>query len=237
MAPAAALKNTVLRLLAAFLLLTPAGPAAGATVAPDTNFRAAPPPARLAAADDTCFQIFIPVVMVTASQAGNSPASAAAGNVCGSPPVLSNLVAPASVPFDGLAVVEFDFADAEGDIAAVESSQSSFRGTITGTVPAALVPISGTAGHIALSMPASRLPFGPITITLAARDGQGLLSNELAFAFSVVGNGVGSAPAISSLHASVTNWTRPAGALDRLTPLSVSNTATQTATSSGCNFA
>ena len=152
--------------------------------------------------------------------AGNS--AAATLNVTRSSTALSisNLSAPATVRYGETVQVSFDYADADGDIAALESSQSNALGQITGELPAALLGINGAAGRVTLPISSESFTFGDNSFALVLRDGAGNTSQPVSFNVRVIGaTDGGAAPSLRSLTAAGNRWSRPTGALDRLRPL------------------
>jgi hypothetical protein len=134
-------------------------------------------------------------------------------------PVISNLVAPASVPINGSAAVRFNYSDPQGDIVSLIASQSNALGQTTTTLPASAVNITATSGVVTIPIATKRLPFGETSCTLQLRDNQGNLSNIAAFTVTIIGaESGGTAPSLQSLTVQ-TPWRRPAGTLDRLRPI------------------
>ncbi len=132
---------------------------------------------------------------------------------------ISNLNAPTSVPYGETASVSFDYADSDGNITALETSQSNALGQLTAELPAGLLGIGGTSGRVTLPFSSEQLTFGDNTFTLVLRDGAGNTSQPVSFSVRVVGVTIGGGtPALRSFTVAGDRWNRPTGALDRLRP-------------------
>lgn len=138
----------------------------------------------------------------------------------GEPPVISNLNTPATIPINTTATVTFDYADPDGDITAVDVSQTNVFGDESASLPASLFNISGVSGQGSFPINAAELSFGETTITLQLKDSGDRVSDLVTFTVMVTGETPGgAAPSIENFAALITPWNRPVGAIDRLKPL------------------
>jgi hypothetical protein len=152
--------------------------------------------------------------------AGNVGAAAITVHVGGGvSPALSNLAAPATLRRGEDGVLAFDYADADSDVAVLETTQSNVFGERSGEIPAGLLGDLGKSGRATLPLPTADLPFGDTAFTLRLRDAGGRRSDPASFTLTIVGEATGGAPPVlSALSLPDSAWGRPRGPIDRLAP-------------------
>ena len=130
---------------------------------------------------------------------------------------ITNLSVPDTVAIGGSASMVFDYA---GDnIVSLDTTMTNARGQITASLPASLIGINATSGHITLPLSSGDLSFGDNNFTLRLRDGLNNLSNVMSFTVRLVGETTGgTAPTLQSFASTAAIWNKPAGAIDRLRP-------------------
>lgn len=130
------------------------------------------------------------------------------------PPVLTNLSAPASAVRGTVITVEFDYADEDGDLYAVEVTRTDALGARGGDLDQTVIPMPGLAGHAQFQVDTNTLSFGPVQFTVRLRDAEGLRSSVEMFTVQVVGvANTGVAPSVIELSAP-TSYDRPSGLHD-----------------------
>ena len=136
-----------------------------------------------------------------------------------SDPVISNVVAPASIAFGGNAAVTFDYADAESDVASLEVITRNAFGESLLSIPAESLGISGSSGTVSLALHANELILGSNDFVLHLRDARDALSDPASFAVALTGAASGgTSPQILNLKPQTSTWNKPVGADDRLRP-------------------
>ena len=151
------------------------------------------------------------------------------GPVHGSAPTLTNLDAPQTIPFDGRAVVTFDYADPDANIVRLERTHTdAFSQTTTANMPVLPLGVSGSSGQGSFPLVAQALSFGDNTFTLRLRDRDGQTSDALSFSVTLVADSTGgAAPVLQGFSAQPDSWNRPAptsygpdgtGVTNRLSP-------------------
>ena len=136
-----------------------------------------------------------------------------------SPPVLSSLTAPSTLPLNATSLVTFAYADPDSDISALEVTLFSELGASTNTVPVSALKIKGPDGQLTLPLKARKFPFGTNLITLRLKDSGGRFSVPVDLAFAVVGESTGgTAPSVQVFSPVISYWNLPTGPSDRLQP-------------------
>ncbi|MBS0659523.1 MAG: VCBS repeat-containing protein [Verrucomicrobia bacterium] len=134
-------------------------------------------------------------------------------------PVLSNVQAPAALARGAGGVLEFDFADPDGDLDSVELSVTNALGATSSRLGADRLALTGVSGHGVIPLGTDGLPFGANDLTVRLRDHTGLLSAAVPLTVNVVGAAAtGSAPVIVSLAPEAASYTRPQNATVNVRP-------------------
>ncbi len=134
-------------------------------------------------------------------------------------PVLSNLVAPATLVRGTAGVVTFDFADADGDISVLKFTRQDALGSSAEDLAASLAHISGASGRATLPLDSASLPFGPVELSLTLRDGQDVASQTVSFTVNITGPAnTGVAPSVVAFAPEVASYDRPVRVMDRVRP-------------------
>ena len=110
-------------------------------------------------------------------------------------PVLSNVIASPNLTFGDRTTFSFDFLDPDCDIVSLVVTRSNVFGFTSETLPAALMNLTFTDGHVSIPLLADRVAFGTNSFTVQLMDSHGLVSAPVAFKVALTGQGGGgSAP-------------------------------------------
>lgn len=137
-----------------------------------------------------------------------------------SSPLLSLTNPPAAVVIGEVTNLNFNYADADGDIVLLELRQTNSAGASGSLLPAALLGLSGTGGQGRITIDTRQLPFGPTDFGLKLHDSLGHTSQLAGFTLQVTGVASGGAAPVLTL---ITNgqpmtFDRPFGFYDRFRP-------------------
>src|SRR4029434_10805032 len=120
---------------------------------------------------------------------------------------LTNLNAPATLVFGQGTSVSFNYADANGDIAAVETTRTNALGQLSASIPASVLSINGTSGQVTMQLEQNEVTFGDNVSTLQSRDSQNQTSNVASFNIRVTGaTSGGAAPTLPNFNSSAQRW-------------------------------
>jgi hypothetical protein len=120
-----------------------------------------------------------------------------------------------SLTFGGSGILSLDYRDADCDIASILITRSNFVGVVSNSIPAWLLNLTATEGHLSLPLLADGLAFGSNVFTLRLVDHRGLMSTASQFTVLPAGQGAGgSAPTNFNFISLIPQWNRPIRAND-----------------------